>query len=699
MYYIKTMVRERMANNNTRSGTYTPGIMSYEESGITVTDNTNESQPMQDVNSTKAERTFNVSPGFKKPLHAPGLDRNKEEAEINNDGIKPHTVAKKRNTMKVLSQDNSSAAQNTSQRTLTLRDIRGSSQRRESHEIHGIKEREEKRANPLSEKSAKIKKEERYRVEKNDSKTAQNTEEKKTVFHHQAEHDNSKLNKLKEEQKKAFHKYENEKKSRINELRGVKNEDMTQAMEERMGSGRYGPTKSNLWKMRTGSSGDGAVLVQGESEGTFERLGNGLGAIKDKVGGMLPKVAAVSVTGVSAGMLITTSSMTVGQVATYKEATVTTNTFISKESCPNAYEIYTALKNCGLTDVSACAILGNLFQECGGSGTHDLNPQSGDGESVYGLAQWTPPTGLYAYAEEKGLDYSTIETQTAYLKYSMKDHWHYLNETEHVISVKALLDGGYLKQQYKTPSEFFKITDLKEATAAFLGYYEECIRGDGEGGFSGRIWWNGELRSLNRAERCQYEMETRYNLASACYLAFVPGASDTESGWIISDDWENVSGYKTDIGYVQFALNIADDDSIGYCQNHRTGEIGYDCASLVFYALKNTGYDLNGYPFTTYNMGEVLMGLGFTRLTYAEAIESGLKEGDILVVNNDASETYHTEIYIGNGQTVGAKHSDGWGIGCGDKDNPDFDHSDQSGTEICTGPIADYWQYVYRKGV
>ncbi len=149
---------------------------------------------------------------------------------------------------------------------------------------------------------------------------------------------------------------------------------------------------------------------------------------------------------------------------------------------------------------------------------------------------------------------------------------------------------------------------------------------------------------------------------------------------------------------ISWAINIADDNSHGYCQAHRTGP-DYDCSSLVAYALRNAGI-YNGEIFTTSTMPSILPKNNFTYIKGT----ANLQRGDILWRSG------HTEIYIGNNQTVGAhdyrgsfvKNPDGsikttnvgtaqkpvylkWGI-----------PGDQDGTEINIAPYTQSWTGYFR---
>ena len=138
------------------------------------------------------------------------------------------------------------------------------------------------------------------------------------------------------------------------------------------------------------------------------------------------------------------------------------------------------------------------------------------------------------------------------------------------------------------------------------------------------------------------------------------------------------------IDYLQWAIDIANDDSHGYSQCARTGP-DYDCSSLVYYALLNSGYSesqLGGsYPFTTHYMEGILTGIGFERHVYNA---SELQAGDILWRNE------HTGIYAGDGQVVQASQSREGNGRCGQT-------GDQTGTEIWISENNNNWTHYFRK--
>lgn len=141
--------------------------------------------------------------------------------------------------------------------------------------------------------------------------------------------------------------------------------------------------------------------------------------------------------------------------------------------------------------------------------------------------------------------------------------------------------------------------------------------------------------------------------------------------------------YTGDIAYLQWAIDIANDDTHGYSQCARTGP-DYDCSSLVYYSLLNTGYteeQLGSYPFNTSTQPRILSSVGFERHMY---VESELQAGDILWIDG------HTGIYAGDGQVVQASSSrEGNGL-CGAT-------GDKTGTEIWVSQNTGNWTYYYRK--
>lgn len=135
--------------------------------------------------------------------------------------------------------------------------------------------------------------------------------------------------------------------------------------------------------------------------------------------------------------------------------------------------------------------------------------------------------------------------------------------------------------------------------------------------------------------------------------------------------------------YLEWATIVANDDTHGYSQCNRTGP-DYDCSSLVWYALVNAGgftaAQLGGYAFGTDSMPSTLKSAGFKEYKFTSIKD--LQPGDILLRSG------HTEIYYGDGKTVGAHISETGGI-CGKS-------GDQTGHEIDISNTGNEWSTYYR---
>lgn len=158
---------------------------------------------------------------------------------------------------------------------------------------------------------------------------------------------------------------------------------------------------------------------------------------------------------------------------------------------------------------------------------------------------------------------------------------------------------------------------------------------------------------------------------------------------------------------IDWAVSIANDNSHGYSwvPAWRTGP-DYDCSSLVGHALYNGGFTGIGTKLKTMSTSteaSYLAQLGFKDVTSSVNISTGkgLQAGDVLWKSG------HTEMYIGNGQVVGARQStkpcycknnnghSGWCIGCY---NCGELKGDQTGNEISVRAYSYWkpWTKVYR---
>ena len=139
--------------------------------------------------------------------------------------------------------------------------------------------------------------------------------------------------------------------------------------------------------------------------------------------------------------------------------------------------------------------------------------------------------------------------------------------------------------------------------------------------------------------------------------------------------------------FVSWLIEIAEDNKYGYSQTNRDSLMDFDSSSLIYQGLLKIGFtssELGVNIFTTATEPEVLKRVGFKEIEINSDL-SQLQMGDILWRDG------HTEVYIGEGMTVGA-HS------ASDGTTDDGLFGDQNGNEISIVNIVpgDYWQYAYR---
>ena len=117
---------------------------------------------------------------------------------------------------------------------------------------------------------------------------------------------------------------------------------------------------------------------------------------------------------------------------------------------------------------------------------------------------------------------------------------------------------------------------------------------------------------------------------------------------------------------IEWAVNIANDNSHGYSQARRNGP-DYDCSSLVSTAFKMGGFPVSG-TLTTSTMTTPFLKAGFVRYKKGEV---SIQRGDILLKPGS-----HVELYLGDDTCVGA-HS-----------NYDGRTGDSGGKEIAVRNIS-----------
>lgn len=146
--------------------------------------------------------------------------------------------------------------------------------------------------------------------------------------------------------------------------------------------------------------------------------------------------------------------------------------------------------------------------------------------------------------------------------------------------------------------------------------------------------------------------------------------------------------------FVDQALRYAEDDSHGYSQKPPSGRWGpdYDCSSLLYQAAEDAGYPVGTGSDKVRFTGTMLKDFekaGFQILPFANVGISDLEIGDILL-----NLALHAEVYVGNGESVGATGSETGGyVG---------EAGDQTGHEIERHPVTTFdkeWDYILRPPV
>lgn len=262
----------------------------------------------------------------------------------------------------------------------------------------------------------------------------------------------------------------------------------------------------------------------------------------------------------------------------------------------NAQYILDYLLAKGWTKNAICGMLGNMQRESTINPGIWQNLDEGNTNLGIGLVQWTPASKYISWCENNGLAFSEMDSNLKRILWELENGEQY-----------------YSTDSYpETFSEFTKSTkSVTYLASAFLHNYERA----------------GVSAETERQENAQYWFN---NLTASS-----SGSGENET--IINDA-------------IAWAVSIANDDSHGYDQTNRWGP-DYDCSSLVIQAYENAGCPVktNGASYTG-NMVNVFLESGFENVTSEITLStgSGLLPGDVLWVDG------HTEMYIGNGNIVGA---------------------------------------------
>jgi GH25 family lysozyme M1 (1,4-beta-N-acetylmuramidase) len=179
-----------------------------------------------------------------------------------------------------------------------------------------------------------------------------------------------------------------------------------------------------------------------------------------------------------------------------------------------------------------------------------------------------------------------------------------------------------------------------------------------------------------------------YQYTSTGYISGYSGRLDLSVFYGSKADWIALEGGK--VGsiekMVQHAVSIANNDYYGYSWADRWDH-DRDCSSLMYDSADAAGYSVGRGPDKTRYTGTMIddfCGAGFTKYNFGSVV---LKRGDILLRDPWGSGG-HTEMYIGNSQTVGAHSAENGGV----YGQP----GDQTGNEISITAMWGSWDYVLR---
>lgn len=195
-----------------------------------------------------------------------------------------------------------------------------------------------------------------------------------------------------------------------------------------------------------------------------------------------------------------------------------------------------------------------------------------------------------------------------------------------------------------------------------------------------------DITNIDEVIKACQEIVKDYNGNAASVLTGLPSTkirgSMSEATIFLTEDGRIVVSDSNLInGAMAWALQTADDSSIGYSQATRWGNPNYDCSSYIITAYEEAGIPVKEYGATyTGDMRSSFLATGQFEWIPGNPDPSTLQPGDILL-----NEYNHVEMYVGNGQNIGA-HSD-W----------DGYDGDSSGSEVSIGGYYSYpWDGVLR---
>ena len=221
-------------------------------------------------------------------------------------------------------------------------------------------------------------------------------------------------------------------------------------------------------------------------------------------------IAVVSVVhAIDRDSVIDVTQMVTDQVSEDKNSVAnTTGPYTGEYKDTNAGKIFNFLKEKGLTDIAACAVIGNLCQESGGRPSNfkknDIDPtvENKSNHLYMGMCQWDKKNrwpALIDWCNRHNLDYMSVEGQMKYMWEEMsntKTSW----RARWLKDCKSETDALTADRLKDLPDNFFKADNIKSATKAF----ELCYLG-GVCSDKSSIHYDEGLQELK--ERCEYAQE------------------------------------------------------------------------------------------------------------------------------------------------------------------------------------------------
>ena len=316
----------------------------------------------------------------------------------------------------------------------------------------------------------------------------------------------------------------------------------------------------------------------------------------------------------------------------------------------NQAKVWNFFKQKGLSDEAVAGIMGNIEQESRfQTNASESGSTTANGKGGYGLIQWTGDRRqkLFAAAQQQGKDVNDLDFQLNYL-------W------------DEALSSGYYKNALEKKG-FFTSKSVDDTTL----WFHNIVEGSAD---------TASMIQKNRIQPAnKYYNQFKGTSSSSSTNTTSANSSGSTVNLSTGNTTSNTGSSAIDKA-VAWAVNIANDNSHGYSQANRNGP-DYDCSSLVITAYKNAGLNLGEASYTG-NMLKPMLKAGFTDVTsqtnHGKNV-SALKKGDVLL-----NPSTHTEMYIGNGQKVGA-HS-----------NYDGKQGDSNSREIRVDAMSGTWDYILR---